>query len=120
MRGPFRGPSRFPRVPTTGYPADACGSRSWFLQVNEVIVAIFLPADIDPLGQRGWNIFTDERGFDGQLPMSAIDQDGELDGLGASEVIQSVQRGSDGASAEEYIIDQYNSLARDVEGNGRR
>src|SRR5439155_535627 len=56
-------------------------------------------------------------GLDGQLAVSAIDQDEELDGLGATVVEECVKRGADGAAGEEDVVHQDDVAAGDVESD---
>jgi hypothetical protein len=47
-------------------------------QVNEIVAALFLQLHVDAFVSGGGNILADEVRFDGQLTMTAIDEDGEL------------------------------------------
>ena len=60
------------------------------------------------------------RSLDRQLAMATIHEHGELDFSRSSEIVQRIHRRPHGATAEEHIIHQHNSFARDVAGNVRR
>ena len=74
-------------------------------------------AHLDLLDQRGRQVLADEVGPDRQLAVAAVDQHGELDGLGPAEVVEGVERGADRAAGEQHVVDQHDDLAVDVVGD---
>lgn len=58
------------------------------------------------LGARGGHVLADEIGADRQFPVTAVDQDRELNRARAAQVTQCVEGGADGAPGEEHIVDQ--------------
>jgi hypothetical protein len=80
-----------------------------------VALATLDKVDVDIIIRRGRHIFSDEIGFDRQLPVAAVNQHGQLDAAGAAEIIERIQGGADGAPAVEHIVHQHDSFSRDIE-----
>ena len=70
------------------------------------------------LVQRGRDVLAHVVGPDRQLPVAAVDQDGELDHARPAEVGQRVERGPDRAAGEEHVVDQDHPAAVDA-GRGQ-
>ena len=62
----------------------------------------------------GGDVLADVVGADRQLAVSAVDQDGELDGLGPAEVDECVHRRADRAARVEDVVDEHDDLPVDV------
>ena len=69
---------------------------------------------------RGRYVLADEIGTDGQLAMAAVNEDGQLDGLGTPHIDEGVESRADRAPCIEHIIDEHHSLARDIHRQFRR
>ena len=78
--------------------------------------------DQDPhrLAQRRRQVLADVVGADRQLAVAAVDEDGELDGAGAAELAERVERGTDGAPGEEDVVDEHDDLVVDARRRGCR
>ena len=74
-----------------------------------------LKIQTDVLLVRGRDVLTHEVGADGQLAMAAVNEDGELDAAGATQVHDGVEGGADGAAGVENICLLYTSDAADEE-----
>ena len=74
----------------------------------------------DALGQRGREVLADEVGADRQLAVPAVDEHGELDRPGPADVVERVERGPDGAAAEEHVVDEHDDGVVDAARPGCR
>src|SRR3989441_5931091 len=72
---------------------------------------------LDALVARGRKVLADVVGTDRELAMPAVDEDGELDPLGAAVVEQRLDRGADRAAGVEDVVDEHDRLPleREVE-----
>ena len=61
-------------------------------------------------------VLADEVGPDRQLAVAAVDQDREPDRARPADVVERVERGPDGAAAEEHVVDEDDDLAVDAAG----
>src|SRR5215469_4555700 len=52
-----------------------------------VLPAGFSQVDVNTFGLGGWNVFADEISLDGELAVSTVYQNGQLDALGAAKVV---------------------------------
>jgi len=75
--------------------------------------------DLDDFIARGLDVSPDERGRNGQLAVSAVDEYTELNPAGASVGEKRVQRRTNGASGEQNVIDQHNVLSVDIHSDIR-
>jgi hypothetical protein len=91
---------------------------SFAFEVDGVLAIGFGELDADVLVERGGDVFADEVGLDGKFAMAAINQYGELDAARASEIVEGIHRGADGAAAEEHVVNENHSLAVDIERDG--
>lgn len=66
--------------------------------------------DLDDFMGRGLDVSPDERGRNGQLAVSAVDEHTELTTAAASVGEKRVRRRTNGASGEQNVIDQHNVL----------
>lgn len=62
--------------------------------------------DADALGTRGLDLDARVVGLDGQLTVTAIDEDGELDGAGTAVVHERIESGADGAAGVQHVVDE--------------
>src|SRR5438876_801749 len=98
-------PARRPVRSLSGLPDD-----------HSIASVDLLDLDGDNLGSRGRHVLADEIGLDRQLAMSTIDEDRKLDRAWAAIVHEGVQRGADGASGVEHVVDEDDVGAVDVPG----
>src|SRR3954447_2448041 len=75
---------------------------------------------LDALVTRGREVLAHVVGTDRQLTVTAVDEDGELDALGASVVEQSLDRGPDRATGVEHVVDEDDGLPLELEIECRR
>jgi hypothetical protein len=90
---------------------------SFLFEDDFVGAAGFGEADADAFGVSGGNVLADEIGFDGQLAVSAVNEDGKLDAPRAAEVIEGIHGGTDGATAKQDVIHEHDGLSGHIEGN---
>src|SRR6185436_742159 len=62
---------------------------------DPVLAVVFSQAHRDALALRGGQVLADVVGANGELAVSAVDQDRQLDHLGTPEIDEGVQRGPD-------------------------
>ena len=77
-------------------------------------------ADEDAIDERGGDVFPDVIGADRQLAVAAVDERGELNARGASEVGERIHRGAAGAACVGDVIDEDDRAALEFERELRR
>src|SRR4051794_31030505 len=75
---------------------------------------------LDALVARGREVLADVVGANRQLAVAAVDEDGELDALGAPVVEQGLDRSADRPSGVEHVVDENDRLALERKVEGRR
>ena len=87
---------------------------------SRCFIAITTPvgADLHVLVAGGRQVLADVVGADRQLPMTAIDDDGELHGVRPAVLVERLQRGAHGAAGEQHVVDEDHRGA--VERHGDR
>jgi hypothetical protein len=83
-----------------------------------IVAALFAEFDRDVFVGAGGDGFADEVGFDGKLAVAAVDEDGELDAVGAADVAEGIERGAGGASGVDDVINEDDGFAGDVARDG--
>jgi len=85
----------------------------------DLIAAVdFAELDFNNFAAAGGNVFSDIGCLNGQLAMTAVDEDGELYAARASMVKEGVKRGADGAAGVEDVVTDDDVAALDVKANG--
>src|SRR5262245_12939111 len=84
-----------------------------FLDDHAVLSVVLAQTHGHALPSRGGQVLADVVGANGQLPVAAVDEHGELHHLGAAEVDHGVERGADRASGEEDIVHEDDALVLD-------
>ena len=79
------------------------------------VVVDFAEFDFDDFAAGGGDGAADELGFDGEFAVAAVDEDEELDALGAAVVEEGIEGGTDGASGVEDVVHKNDVAAGDVE-----
>jgi hypothetical protein len=82
-----------------------------------VVAAVhFDEFDFDDVAAAGLDIAADVGGFNGELAVSAVDEDEDLNARGAALVHEGVEGGAGGASGEEDVVyeDDVAAVAREV------
>jgi len=83
---------------------------------GDTILAIrFLQKNPNAVFESRLNLSSDKISLNGQLPVSSINEYGQLNGLRTTEIHQSVERSTYGAPSEKHVIHDHNSLVRNVE-----
>src|SRR5437867_10503897 len=97
-----------PSAPSPGRAAGGpSGSRGrWTDQLDPVLSVGLAVEHLHLVPGLGGDAPAGEVGGDGKLAVSAVDEDREEDPPGAAEVEDQVDRGPDGASGEEHVIDE--------------
>src|SRR5581483_4778587 len=72
--------------------------------------------DMHHLALRGRQVLAHIVGPDRELAMAAVDQDRELDGPRAAEVVKGVERSADRSARVQHVVDQDDGLAVDAAG----
>src|SRR5699024_3406877 len=80
-----------------------CGRSS---QGDLVATVKLVQCDGDILGRRCRDVLAHVIGANRQLSVAAVNQDGQLDGIGTAEISKRVQRGADGAARKQDVVDQ--------------
>src|SRR6266540_2498645 len=75
---------------------------------------------LDALVARGRQVLADVVGPDRQLAVAAVDEDGELDPVGAAVVEERLDRGADRAAGVEDVVDEDDGLALERKVERRR
>src|SRR5262245_20892732 len=88
-----------------------------FFDDDAVLAVVLAQPYRHRLPPRGGQVLADEVGTDGELSMTAVDQDRQLDHRGPAEIDDSVQGGPDGTAREKHVIDEDDGLALDAERN---
>src|SRR5450631_3791401 len=88
-----------------------------FDKQNLLIVIDLAELDFDNLAAAGGHGLADVGGFNGQLAMSAVDQDGQLYAAGAAVIEEGVEGSANGAAGVEHVVAEDNIATRDVESN---
>src|ERR1019366_4448003 len=70
---------------------------------------------VDVLGARGGQVLPDVVGANRQLAVAAVGEHGQLHALGATVGEQRLDRGADGATGEEDVVDDHDSETGEVE-----
>ena len=71
------------------------------------------------LAARSGNVLAHIVGAQWQLTMPAVDEDGELNNPGTTEVAQRVQGGTHGATREQHVIDEHDQSVVDTPSGNR-
>src|SRR6267142_6766837 len=80
---------------------------------DPVLAVMFSQAHRDALALGCRQVLADVVGANRQLAVPTIDEDGELDHLGPSEIDEGVERGPDRPPGEQHIVDQDHRLVLD-------
>src|ERR1700681_4869461 len=108
--------------PTKALPSSSTRAATFFLAGNDhrLVDAIVLHhEDLDPLRVRGGDVLADVVRTDGQLAMSAVDEDRQLDGLRPAKVHQCVHRRPRCPAVMDHVVNQDDDLAIDRRHLGR-
>src|SRR5579864_2751375 len=103
-------------APTKARPSSSTSAANFLSAGNDhrlVHAVLFLDEDLDALRVGGGHVLADVVGPDGQLPVSAIDQDRELDRAGAAEVHQRIHRRASSPAVVDDVVDQDDDPAVD-------
>src|SRR5207245_11265334 len=82
---------------------------------DPVLAVVYPVPDGDAVAAGGRQVLADVVGADRQLPMAAVDEDGQLDHLRPTEVDQRVEGRADRPAREENVVDQHDGPALDGE-----
>src|SRR5258708_7837264 len=109
--------------PTSALPSSSTRAAKLFLSGNDhrlVDAIVFGHENLDPLCVGGRDILSDVVRPDRQLAVSAVDEDRQLDGLGAAEVHQRVHRRAGRPAVMDHVVDEDHDLAVDGRHLGDR
>ena len=98
-------------------PVSEARSVDEFYEDDLFVVVDFAELDFDDFAREVGTVRPMKRGFDGQLAVAAVDEDEELDALGAAVVEEGVEGGADGAAGVEDVVHQDDVAAVDVEAD---
>src|SRR5258708_36237677 len=100
--------------PTNALPSSSTRAPNFFLSGNDhrlVDAIVFGHENLDPLCVGGRDILSDVVRPDRQLAVSAVDEDRQLDGLGAAEVHHRVHRRAGRPAVMDHVDDEDRDLA---------
>src|SRR4030095_15670336 len=93
------------RIVTRSFRVQPISGLLRFFDHHSILAVVLPQAHRHALALGRRQVLADVVGADGQLAVPAVDQDGELDHLGASEIDQGVERGPDRPPGEGPGVD---------------
>lgn len=86
-------------------------------QPDAILIDGFSQTNVDASVRRCVHYFPDKICVDGEFPMSAVDEDRKLDPPGPTQGVEGFQRGTNGSTVKQDVVNQKDGTVRQVTGN---